>query len=84
MLDFPDLGSQAEASQNRPRGSECPWNKLIYSETRKRSIYFLSRTSSSISVSKMLMKGQLGCPFLAFFARIGPLFPTCRLQFPAS
>jgi hypothetical protein len=40
MLVFPDLGSQAEAAQNRPKDSERPWNFTIYSETADRSIYF--------------------------------------------
>src|ERR1022692_2092993 len=40
MLVFPSLGSQAEAAQNRPRYSECPWNTIMYPETRERSTYF--------------------------------------------
>ena len=40
MLVFPSLGSQAEAAQNRPRDSECPWNNTIYPESPKRSILF--------------------------------------------
>jgi hypothetical protein len=40
MLVFPSLGSQAEAAQNRPRDSGCPWNNTLYPESRNRSIHF--------------------------------------------
>jgi hypothetical protein len=40
MLVFPSLGSHAEAAQNRPRDSGCPWNFTLYPEKQKRSIYF--------------------------------------------
>jgi len=40
MLVFPSLGSQAEATQNRPRDSGCPWNNTLYPENPNRSIYF--------------------------------------------
>jgi hypothetical protein len=40
MLVFPSLGSQAEAAQNRPRDSGCPWNNTLYPENPDRSIYF--------------------------------------------
>lgn len=40
MLVFPSLGSQAEAAQNRPRDSGCPWNNILYPEKQNRSIYF--------------------------------------------
>lgn len=40
MLVFPSLGSQAEAAQNRPRDSGCPWNNILYPESQNRSIYF--------------------------------------------
>jgi hypothetical protein len=40
MLVFPSLGSQAEAAQNRPRDSGCPWNNTLYPESQRRSIHF--------------------------------------------
>ena len=41
MLVFPSLGSQAEAAQNRPRDSGCPWNNILYPEKAEEVNTFL-------------------------------------------
>ena len=75
MLVFPSLGSQAEAAQNRPRDSECPWNNIIYPESRKRSILFSKLYVSLPSpVTNQVASGQ--CPVTSKPNRIHALLTT--------
>jgi hypothetical protein len=58
MLVFPSLGSQAEAAQNRPRDSGCPWNNTLYPEKMNRSILFSKLYVSLPSPLKKVASGQ--------------------------
>src|ERR1017187_4255582 len=81
MLVFPSLGSQAEAAQNRPRDSECPWNTIMYPETRERSTYFTHLYGPLLSTILIPAPTQIhrGCPALVspFFGETEPAL-FCR------